>query len=40
VCALRNGNGGNLYRLYADCEELACPCCTSCCVDGVGCSPA
>jgi len=40
VCALRNDNGGNLDRLYADCEEVTCPCCTFCCVDGVGCSPA
>jgi len=40
VCALRNDNVGNLDTLVADCEEVTCPCCTYCCVDGVGCSPA
>jgi len=38
VCALRNDNGGNLRVLYADCEEVTCPCCTYCCNDGVDCS--
>jgi len=38
VCALRNDNGGNLDTLVADCEEVTCPCCTYCCVDGGGCS--
>jgi len=38
VCALRNDNVGNLGSLSADCEEVTCPCCTLCCVDGGGCS--
>ena len=37
VCALRDDNGGNLRYLWADCEELACSCCTFCCVDGGDC---
>ena len=23
---------------YADCEEISCPCCSYCCVDGEGCT--
>jgi len=40
VCLLRDYNGGYLDHLSADCEEVTCPCCTTCCVDGVGCFPA
>lgn len=23
---------------YADCDEISCPCCSHCCVDGQGCT--
>eukprot|EP00816_Leptocylindrus_hargravesii_P006519 CAMPEP_0196806136 /NCGR_PEP_ID=MMETSP1362-20130617/6000_1 /TAXON_ID=163516 /ORGANISM="Leptocylindrus danicus, Strain CCMP1856" /LENGTH=742 /DNA_ID=CAMNT_0042179461 /DNA_START=90 /DNA_END=2318 /DNA_ORIENTATION=- len=33
VCNLRTINGGAMYSLAADCEEIECSCCTRCCVD-------
>lgn len=29
----------SLVKLSADCEEITCPCCVACCVDGDGCRP-
>ena len=35
VCVLVDSNV--LLALYADCDEIDCPCCTHCCVDGGNC---
>jgi len=38
ICTLPITNGGAQTNFGADCEEIDCPCCTFCCVDGLGCT--